>query len=192
MTHARSPAPVPPALDGAGRIRFVAVIGGARVDDSVCRLARDVGTAIARTGCGIVCGGRGGVMGAACAGAREVLGSATGRIVGILPGQDFGEANPHADIVLPTGLGHARNVLVVLAADAVVAIGGETGTLSEIAHAWKLGRPVCALAAGGGWAGRLAGQRLDDRRQDRVFRAETVSEVEEWLRSALRLPQPLQ
>jgi uncharacterized protein (TIGR00725 family) len=176
-----------PALTSNGRLRFAAVVGAASASDSVARTARDVGAAIARTGCGLVCGGRGGVMEEACAGARDVLGAGTGRVVGILMSDGFEQANPHLDIAIPTGMGNARNVLVVLAADAVVAVGGEAGTLSELAFAWKLGRPVCAVASSGGWAERLAGTAIDGRRIDTVHRAATAADVEPWLRSALRL-----
>jgi hypothetical protein len=89
----------------------------------------------------VVCGGLGGVMEAACRGARE----AGGTSVGILPGLDRGAANPHVDVVLATGLGEARNALVVRAADALIAIGGAYGTLSEIALALKGGKRVIGL-----------------------------------------------
>ena len=105
----------------------------------------------------------------------------------ILPGTDKAAANPHANIVIPTGLGYARNLLVVLAADAVVVIGGQSGTLSEIAHAWQMGKPLCALTATEGWAAQLAGTRLDDKHPDAVYAARSAPEVEAWLRT-LALP----
>jgi uncharacterized protein (TIGR00725 family) len=89
----------------------------------------------------LVCGGRGGAMEAACRGAKE----ADGLTVGILPGSDRSEANPFVDVVVPTGLGEARNALVVGAADVVIAIGGGYGTLSEIALALKAGKRVVGL-----------------------------------------------
>jgi hypothetical protein len=95
---------------------------------------------IAGNGSVLVCGGLGGVMEAACRGAQE----AGGTTVGILPGTE--EGNPYLDIIIRTGLGHARNVLVVLSADAVIALGGSYGTLSEIAIGLKLGRPVYGIA----------------------------------------------
>lgn len=164
---------------------FVAVIGSGEADVERDRLARDVGAVIAEAGYGLVCGGHGGVMEAACRGAHDVLGPGSGRILGILPGTDKAAANPYADIVVPSGLGYARNLLVVLSADAVVAVGGSSGTLSEIAHAWQHGKPICALAAAGGWAQKLGGQALDTRRHDAIFRAETVDEVRDWLRTIL-------
>jgi uncharacterized protein (TIGR00725 family) len=90
----------------------------------------------------VVCGGLGGVMAAACRGAAEV----GGLTVGILPGRDRTLANPWVGIAVPTGLGELRNGLVVLASDVVVAVGGGYGTLSEIALALKLGRPVVGLS----------------------------------------------
>ena len=125
---------------------LVAVIGNGEPDAARDKLAEEVGAAIVRAGCGLVCGGLGGVMESASHGARRAAADGRVPIVAILPGTDKEEANRYADIVIPTGLGYARNVLVVLAADAVVAVGGQSGTLSEIAHAWQTGKPLCALA----------------------------------------------
>lgn len=116
----------------------IAVIGAADADAVEYATACSVGALIASRGT-LVCGGRGGVMEAACKGAQE-HGSLT---VGILP--DTGNGNPYLDVIIRTGLGHARNVLVVQSADAVIAVGGSYGTLSEIAHALKLNLPVYGL-----------------------------------------------
>ena len=104
-------------------------------------LAEEVGRLLARRGAVVVCGGLGGVMAAACRGARGEGGTA----VGILPGLDRRAANPHVSVAVPTGLGEARNALVVRAADALIAVGGAYGTLSEIALALKAGKPVIGL-----------------------------------------------
>ena len=103
--------------------------------------AAEVGRLLAERGAVLVCGGRGGAMEAACRGAKE----ADGLTIGILPGSDRSDANPFVDVVLPTGLGEARNALVVGAADVVIAIGGGYGTLSEIALALKAGKRVIGL-----------------------------------------------
>jgi uncharacterized protein (TIGR00725 family) len=103
--------------------------------------AEQVGRLVARRGAVLVCGGLGGVMEAASRGARQEGGTA----VGILPGLDRSAANEHLDVALATGLGEARNALVVRAADAVIAVGGGYGTLSEIALALKAGKPVVGL-----------------------------------------------
>jgi len=120
---------------------FVAVIGSASCDQEGTALAEAVGREIARRGAVLVCGGRGGVMEAACRGAK----AEGGITVGILPGTDRQEANPYVDIPIVTGLGEARNALIVRTADAVVAIRGGYGTLSEIGLALKMGRPVVGL-----------------------------------------------
>jgi uncharacterized protein (TIGR00725 family) len=104
-------------------------------------VAEEVGRLLARRGAVVVCGGLGGVMEAACRGARSEGGVA----VGILPGLDRGAANPHVSVAVATGLGEARNALVVRAADALIAVGGAYGTLSEIALALKAGKPVIGL-----------------------------------------------
>jgi uncharacterized protein (TIGR00725 family) len=104
-------------------------------------VAEDVGAGLAEFGAVVVTGGLGGVMEAACRGAR----SRRGRTVGILPGEDRGAANGWVEIAIATGLGELRNGLVVRAADALVAVGGGHGTLSEVALALKIGRPVVGL-----------------------------------------------
>jgi uncharacterized protein (TIGR00725 family) len=120
---------------------YVAVIGGGNAPPRERDLARRVGRGIAEAGAVLVCGGLGGAMEAACGGAH----GAGGLTIGILPGSDRREANSHVDVALPTGMGEARNALVVRAADAVVAVSGEFGTLSEIALALAMGVPVVGL-----------------------------------------------
>jgi hypothetical protein len=121
----------------------ISVIGGGICSATVSQTAEALGFEIAKRGAVLVCGGLGGVMGAAAAGARR----AGGLTVGLLPGYDRTAANPFVDVVLPTGMGHARNVIVVAAGDAVIALPGEHGTASEIALALTLGKPVVALGA---------------------------------------------
>ena len=118
--------------------------GPGRCDEDLADLAREVGHGLAAAGFTVVTGGEGGAMEAASRGARE----AGGTVVGVLPGTDRSRANPHVDITIATGVGHARNLAVVASADVVVAVGGEWGTLSEIALAGAMGRPVVLLA---GW-----------------------------------------
>lgn len=120
---------------------LLAVIGSGDCDESTAALARAVGAEAGRRGAVLVCGGRGGVMEAACQGAR----SQGGVTVGILPGTDRRQANPYVDIPIATGLGEARNAVVVCSADVVIAVSGSYGTLSEIGLALKMGRPVVGL-----------------------------------------------
>jgi uncharacterized protein (TIGR00725 family) len=121
----------------------IAVIGGSSATDQMIAQAFAVGGAIAAAGAVLVCGGRGGVMEAAARGAQ----AAGGTTVGILQSYDRASANPHIEIAIATGMGHARNTIVVASADAIVALPGATGTLSEIAMALTIGRPVVALDA---------------------------------------------
>jgi uncharacterized protein (TIGR00725 family) len=120
---------------------YVAVSGGGQADEETCRRAEEVGRELARRGAVVVTGGLGGAMEAACRGAK----AEGGMTIGILPSDDRADANPWVDVAVPTGLGEGRNALVVRAADAVVAVAGEFGTLSEIALALRLGRPVVGL-----------------------------------------------
>src|SRR3712207_4617407 len=120
---------------------WIAVCGASEAAEDVLAAAEEVGAGIAAAGAVLVCGGLGGVMEAACRGAR----SRGGMTVGVLPGTNRQDANGWVVLALPTGLGEARNALVVRAADAVVAIGGGWGTLSEIALALKAGVPVLGV-----------------------------------------------
>ena len=120
---------------------FIAVVGGAQCSRDEAKLAEAVGVELAKRGAILICGGLGGVMAAACKGAR----SAKGKTVGILPGYTREEANPYVDIPIVTGIGEARNVIVVNTAQAVIAIGGKFGTLSEIAYALRNKIPVVGL-----------------------------------------------
>jgi uncharacterized protein (TIGR00725 family) len=111
----------------------------------VAALAEEVGRRLAEAGAIVISGGLGGVMEAVARGAR----AGGGLAVGILPGSHHREANPHVDVVIVTGLGHARNALVSQSSHALIALAGEHGTLSEIALALKMGIPVIGLGAWG-------------------------------------------
>ena len=117
----------------------IAVIGRGDCSGEEYAAAETIGRLIAGNRAVVCCGGLGGVMEAACRGANE----AGGTTVGILP--DTGEGNAYLDVVVRTGMGHARNVVLVHSADAVIAVGGGYGTLSEIAVALKTGKPVFGL-----------------------------------------------
>jgi len=121
----------------------VAVIGssGVELGSELAQLGEEVGRRLAEAGVTVVCGGLTGVMEAACRGVNEAGGGA----IGIVPGDSMREANPYCTHVVATGIGHARNLAVVSSGDAVIAIGGEWGTLSEIGFARSIGRTVVAL-----------------------------------------------
>lgn len=120
---------------------YISVIGASKCSKELYEIAYEVGREIAKKKAILICGGLGGVMDASAKGAKE----AGGITVGILPGDTRIGASKYLDVSLPTGMGEARNVLIVKAADVVIAIGGEYGTLSEIAHALKMSTPVIGL-----------------------------------------------
>jgi uncharacterized protein (TIGR00725 family) len=141
---------------------YVAVVGGSDATPEQAQAAEAVGRALAQAGAIVVTGGRGGVMAAACRGAA----SAGGVTIGILPGDDRSAANDWVTVAIPTGLGELRNGLVVRAADALVAVGGAYGTLSEIALALTASKPVVGL---GSWP--IDGVQEADTPADAVQRA---------------------
>jgi uncharacterized protein (TIGR00725 family) len=124
---------------------YVAVVGPSEASDDELRTAEVVGRLLGEARAVVVCGGLGGVMEAVARGAAV----AGATVVGVLPGADRGEANPHVTVAIATGMGEMRNALIVRAADAVVAVGGAYGTLSEIAFALRTGIPVVGV---GTWA----------------------------------------
>ena len=121
--------------------KIIGVIGGGTAGEETLRLAEETGRLIAERGFLLVCGGMGGVMEAAARGAKE----AGGMTIGILPSPDRRTANPYIDIPIATSFGEARNLIIVRTADILIAIGGEYGTLSEIAFALKMEKPVIGL-----------------------------------------------
>jgi uncharacterized protein (TIGR00725 family) len=133
---------------------YVSVIGAGEASAELLAQAEAVGREVAQAGAVLVSGGRGGVMEAASRGASE----AGGVTVGLLPDRDRAHANAFLTVSIPTGMGELRNGLVARAGDAVIAIGGEFGTLSEIGFALKLGRPVVGL---GTWELARGGEPVD-------------------------------
>jgi uncharacterized protein (TIGR00725 family) len=157
---------------------LIGVIGSSVVENAVTAdTACETGREIVRRGYTLICGGLGGVMEAACRGAFEEAGEGSGRIIGVLPGRDRGDANRYVDIVIPTGMGYARNSIIAASADAVVAIGGGSGTLSEIAYAWQYGKIIVAVSSLPGISATLIGRRLDARRDDTVRGARDAREA---------------
>ena len=120
---------------------YIAVVGSSQCGPALASPAEEVGAEIARRGSVLVCGGGGGVMESAARGARKQ----GGMVLGILPGEDPREGNSFLTLAAATGLGEARNAIIARTADALIAVGGEYGTLSEIALALKMGKPVVGL-----------------------------------------------
>ena len=133
---------------------YIAVVGGSEPSRTAEAIAEQIGSALARRGAVIVCGGLGGIMAAVCRGAHEEGGTT----VGILPTEQRADGNDHLDIALATGLGEIRNTLIVRSADAVIAIEGEFGTLSEIGFALRIGKPVVGIDT---WEVAQRGQASD-------------------------------
>jgi uncharacterized protein (TIGR00725 family) len=128
------------------RTRLISVIGGAYADPDEIAWAAKLGGLLADHGFTVICGGGTGIMEAVCRGITEKR----GRSIGILRGTDPLEANRWVDTVIPTGMGTARNRIIALSGEVIVAVGGKYGTLSEIAYALQAGKPVCAV---GKWTG---------------------------------------
>lgn len=145
---------------------MIGVIGASQATDDLCALAERVGEEIAIRGGTVVCGGLTGVMEAVCRGARRK----GGLTVGVIPSDDRDDANEHVQMPIVTGMGVARNVVIVKTADVLIAIGGQFGTLSEIAHALNTGKTVVALQS---WDLESAAHR----RLEGLVKAETAEEA---------------
>ena len=154
------------------RARVIAAIGAGDASRAVCKLAYEVGREIARNGATLINGGRTGVMEAAAAGARSLH----GHTIGILPGYDRSSANRHIEFAIATGMGEARNAIIVASADAVIALEGEGGTLAEIGFARKMNRPIIALDS---WKQIEGLHRADSRPRRSRWRSSSPREHEE-------------
>ena len=151
----------------------VTIIGDSSTNEKNLKIAYKIGIEIAKKKWTLICGGKTGIMEAACKGAIEN----GGMTVGIVPETDFNVANKYCKVVIPTGMGYARNSLVALSGDVIVMIGGKTGTLNECSFAWFSNKPIIALTSVEGWSSKVAGQFLDDRRENPILSAETAEDV---------------
>ncbi len=169
---------------------MIGVIGPSEAlcTQDVYDFARSLGRMIVDMGYFVVCGGLGGIMEAACQGAHDSEKYATGKSIGIIPSSDKAQANQYCDIVIPTGIGFARNVIVANSADIVVALGGGSGTLSEIAFAWQMYRPIICYDGFGGWSSELADRKLDIRRDKPIIRASSLEEIKSRIIEILSNP----
>ncbi|MEC9478393.1 MAG: TIGR00725 family protein [Candidatus Thermoplasmatota archaeon] len=149
-------------------------------------LVEELGKAIVDNGCRVACGGLGGVMTAICRGAHSSDNYSNGDTIGIIPQEDFEAANEFVDVVIPTGLGLFRNMLVARAGDACIAVKGGAGTLSEIAFAWQIQKPVAVMSTTGGWSTELAGTPLDHRYDTEVADLPTVEAAIGWINSVTK------
>jgi uncharacterized protein (TIGR00725 family) len=139
-----------------------------------------LGKVVAKLQAHLVCGGMEGLMESVCHGFTEVK-RRKGKSIGIIPYDKKGASNPYCEIVIPTGIGIARNSIVVNTADILVAVAGGAGTLSEIAFAWQKNKHVICCTAFEGWAKQLAGQAIDNRRRKLLHEAASVDEIKEQI-----------
>ena len=155
----------------------VLVIGsdGDHCPQTTYEAAKEVGEQIASHGAVLISGGLGGVMEAACKGAKE----RGGTVVGILPHEEMSYANPYCDIIIPTGMGFSRNYVTAYSADSAVVVGGGAGTYVEACVAYQKAKPIVALAGSGGTADKIAGTYLDDRKTVKVLSASSPKEAVE-------------
>ncbi len=168
-----------------GRRPIIGVIGASDADEPTLAIAEGVGASIGRRGWHLLTGGGGGVMAAAGRGFLGGRGDRGGVSLGILPSEYSAMANDFVEVPIPTGMGFARNAIVARASDGLIAVGGCSGTLSEIAFGWQFGRPIAAMSTSGGWSERLAGERLDSRFNEPIFNAKSVEEAISYLEGRL-------
>ncbi len=149
--------------------------------DELYSFGIDLGQSIALPDRIIICGGKGGFMEAVCKGAKLSPGTFEGQTIGILPEDTPVSANPFVDIAIPTGIGIARNIVIINTADIIIAAGGGAGTLSELAFAWQKGKKVLCVTRFGGWSAKLAGKVIDDRASGLFLEADSIENILKYL-----------
>ncbi len=156
----------------------IGVIGGntQTASSKDIEISEEVGKELIDAGYRIICGGLGGVMESVARGAHSSERYTEGSIIGILPGLSKDDASPFCDIIIVTGMNLARNQIIVASADAIVAIGGGAGTLSEIAYAWQYNKPIYAFQTEG-WSGKVAGKTLDFRGRTPIYEVNSPAEL---------------
>lgn len=189
--------------------KLVGIIGTPSASNQVYHTAVELGKLLIDNEYRIICGGLSGVMEAVSLGGTKSKKHSDGDIIGILPGFSKSDANKYIDIVIPSGFGFARNLIIVTAADIVVAIGGGSGTLSEISFAWQFQKPIIGLnfqpnntpaekinslsnsdfKKSIGWSSVLGGLKLDETRDDKIWSAETPEEVISLIKKLLDLEE---
>lgn len=169
------------------KINQIAIIGASAsgCTPAMAAFCEELGMALAELGKTVVNGGRDGTMEAVFKGMQASPAHRPGQCVGITPHQTNEGSNPYCDIVIPTGLGYTRNSIVASSGDVVIAIGGSSGTLSEMAFAWTWGKPLMGVVGFGGWSEQLAGTCIDNRRPDDVVIpvhsvAEIIAQLRAW------------
>ena len=164
--------------------RIIGVVGSGsgEMDENIYKIAEKLGSLIAQENFALVCGGLYGVMEAVCKGAK----SANGFTIGFIPSLDKKSANRYVDLIVPTGMGEARNLILVSTADAIITIAGDSGTLSEIAFAWKMSKPIISLNTTGGWSTKLADKKIDNKRNDKIYSAQTPEDAIDILKNLLK------
>ena len=164
------------------RRKIISIIGGSAQTSSVedRAVAFTIGKLLIDSGYRILCGGYGGVMEAVCKGARSSNMYREGDTIGVISTLESNDANEFCDIVIATGIHYARNQIITASGDAVVAIGGGSGTLSEIAFAWQMGKPIFSYKKTG-WSGKLSEMQLDNKRSDTIIGFDTAQQLIEKL-----------
>jgi len=151
----------------------VAVIGDSQTNKTVYDFCEQLGIFLAQSDFTVITGGRGGVMEAVSKGAF----TANGLTIGILPSDELNDGNKYCYSVIPTGMGNSRNSIIVQSADIIIAIGGQAGTLSELAFSWISNKPIICVEKFGGWSSKLSGQIVDSRRNEPIIGVNTLEEL---------------
>jgi uncharacterized protein (TIGR00725 family) len=149
------------------------VVIGSSDDTAHIEEAYSIGALVAERKCTLLTGGRGGIMEAASRGAAEK----GGEVIGIIPGDSFSGANRYCTTVIATGIGYARNIINILSGDIIIAVGGKSGTLNEMAYAWQFNKPIICCMFADGWSRRFSGINVDDRPGSVIYEADDLDQV---------------